>query len=88
MQIGSAWGSTLGRYTKVPENRLRILVACGAAGGVAATFNAPIAGPFFAMELILRDYGVGYPVLDRAIDGRYMLWLLVILMVGKIMLPA
>jgi CIC family chloride channel protein len=56
VQIGSAWGSTLGRMTRVPENRLRVLVACGAAGGIAATFNAPIAGPFFAMELILRDF--------------------------------
>jgi CIC family chloride channel protein len=56
VQIGSAWGSSLGRLTRMPENRLRILVACGAAGGIAATFNAPIAGPFFAMELILRDF--------------------------------
>ncbi|KZM74686.1 chloride channel protein [Nocardia terpenica] len=56
VQIGSAWGSSLGRVVRVPENRLRILVACGAAGGIAATFNAPIAGPFFAMELILRDF--------------------------------
>ena len=34
----------------------RVLVACGAAGGIAATFNAPLAGVFFAMELILRDF--------------------------------
>jgi CIC family chloride channel protein len=187
VQIGSAWGSSLGRLTRMPENRLRILVACGAAGGIAATFNAPIAGPFFAMELILRDfaaesfgavvlssvtasvigraafgnhpfldlpafglrsgweylafavlgvvigavgvafthvlyciedgcdwlwrwtrgpewlrpavgglllgglllalpemYGVGYPVLAHAIDGQYVLWFLLILMIGKI----
>jgi len=38
------------------EERLRLLVACGAAGGIAATFNAPLAGVFFAMELILRDF--------------------------------
>ncbi|MGA4792054.1 chloride channel protein [Nocardia sp. AB354] len=56
VQIGSAWGSSIGRLTRMPERRLRILVACGAAGGIAATFNAPIAGPFFAMELILRDF--------------------------------
>jgi CIC family chloride channel protein len=185
VQIGSAWGSSLGRVLRMPENRLRVLVASGAAGGIAATFNAPIAGPFFAMELILRDfaaesfgsvvlasvtasvigraafgnhpflalpvfslrsgweyllfavlglvigavgvafthvlyrledacdwlwrgpewlrpavgglvlgglllvlpemYGVGYPVLAHAIEGRYVLWFLVVLLVGKML---
>jgi len=56
VQIGSALGSTLGQLTHVPESRMRILVACGAAGGISATFNAPIAGVFFALELILRDF--------------------------------
>jgi CIC family chloride channel protein len=56
VQIGSALGSTFGRLVKVPEPRMRVLVACGAAGGIAATFNAPLAGVFFAMELILSDF--------------------------------
>ncbi len=56
VQIGSALGSTLGRLTRMSETQLRTLVACGAAGGIAATFNAPIAGVFFALELILRDF--------------------------------
>ena len=56
VQIGSALGSTLGRVVRVAETRMRVLVACGAAGGIAATFNAPLAGVFFAMELILRDF--------------------------------
>ncbi len=56
VQIGSALGSSLGQITRVPESRLRILVACGAAGGISATFNAPIAGVFFGLELILRDF--------------------------------
>ena len=56
VQIGAALGSTLGRVVRVADERLRILVACGAAGGIAATFNAPLAGVFFAMELILRDF--------------------------------
>lgn len=56
VQIGSALGSTLGRVTRMSEAQLRTLVACGAAGGIAATFNAPIAGVFFALELILRDF--------------------------------
>ncbi|MFJ3336027.1 chloride channel protein [Streptomyces sp. NPDC086766] len=56
VQIGSALGSTLGRVAKVSEGRMRLLVACGAAGGIAATFNAPLAGVFFAMELILGTF--------------------------------
>jgi len=56
VQIGSALGSTLGQITRIPESRLRVLVACGAAGGISATFNAPIAGVFFGLELILRDF--------------------------------
>ncbi|MEV8542171.1 chloride channel protein [Streptomyces sp. NPDC051572] len=56
VQIGSALGSTLGRVTKVTEGRMKLLVACGAAGGIAATFNAPLAGVFFAMELILGTF--------------------------------
>ena len=56
VQIGSALGSTIGRVVKVTEPRMRVLVACGAAGGIAATFNAPLAGVFFAMELILADF--------------------------------
>ena len=56
VQIGSALGSTLGRIVRVAEPRMRVLVACGAAGGIAATFNAPLAGVFFAMELILVDF--------------------------------
>ena len=56
VQIGSALGSAVGQLVRVPESRLRLLVACGAAGGVSATFNAPIAGVIFALELILRDF--------------------------------
>jgi CIC family chloride channel protein len=56
VQIGSALGSTLGRVTKVTEARMKLLVACGAAGGIAATFNAPLAGVFFAMEFILGTF--------------------------------
>lgn len=55
VQIGSALASTLGQWIRMPENRMRILVACGAGGGIAATFNAPITGVFFGVELILRE---------------------------------
>ena len=58
VQIGSALASSLGQWVKMPETRLRILVACGAAGGIAATFNAPITGVFFGVEIILREFSV------------------------------
>ena len=58
VQIGSALASTLGQWVRMPENRMRILVACGAGGGIAATFNAPITGVFFGVELILREFSI------------------------------
>jgi chloride channel protein, CIC family len=60
VQISSAFGSSVGQLFRLSEDKTRILVACGAAGGIAATFNAPIAGIFFALEVILREYGVRY----------------------------
>jgi CIC family chloride channel protein len=58
VQIGSALASTFGQWTRMPENRMRILVACGAGGGIAATFNAPITGLFFGVEIVLRELSI------------------------------
>src|SRR5579875_288523 len=58
VQIGSALASSMGQKVRMPENRMRILVACGAGGGIAATFNAPITGVFFGVEIILREFSV------------------------------
>ena len=58
VQIGSAFASTLGQIVRMSESRLRIIVACGAAGGIAATFNAPLTGVFFGFEIILRDFSI------------------------------
>ncbi len=52
-QIGGAVGSQFGQAFKMSGDRLKTLVACGVSGGVAATFNAPIAGVFFAHEIVL-----------------------------------
>jgi CIC family chloride channel protein len=60
VQIGSALGSSLGQWLHFSDERIRNLVACGAAAGIAATFNAPIAGVIFALEVILGEFTVGY----------------------------
>jgi len=60
VQISSAMGSTLGQIFRLSEDKRKILIACGAAGGIAATFNAPLAGIFFGLEVILREYGTRY----------------------------
>ncbi len=52
VQIGSAIGSTVGQWTRLTSNNVRTLVTCGAAGGIAATFNAPIAAAIFSMEVL------------------------------------
>jgi CIC family chloride channel protein len=58
VQIGSAMGSSCGQILGLGPRRMRTLVGCGAAAGIAATFNAPVAGALFAVEVILGDFGV------------------------------
>lgn len=53
IQIGSAFGSTLGQIINMPLRQRVILIAAGAGAGIAATFNAPIGGVAFAIELLL-----------------------------------
>jgi chloride channel protein, CIC family len=56
VQIGATIGSVLGQLVRAPAPIVRTLVACGAAAGISATFNAPIGGVFFAAEVILGEF--------------------------------
>ena len=58
VQIGSAVGSTIGQLLHLSSERVRVLVGCGAAAGIAASFNAPLAGVLFALEIILGDFTI------------------------------
>ena len=58
VQVGSALGSSIGQWLHLSDARIKNLVACGAAAGIAATFNAPIAGVVFAIEVLLSEIQV------------------------------
>ena len=57
-QIGSSIGAWMGRVARLREDDVRVLVAAGAGAGISATFNAPIAGMLFAMEVILQEFAL------------------------------
>ncbi|NLD69041.1 MAG: chloride channel protein [Limnobacter sp.] len=56
IHVGAASASLLGQWMRLPNNSIRTLVACGVAGAIAASFNTPIAGVVFAMEVVLLEY--------------------------------
>jgi CIC family chloride channel protein len=58
IQIGSSFGSTLGQIIRMPISQRITLIAAGTAGGVAATFNTPIGGLLFAIEIMLHEVSV------------------------------
>jgi CIC family chloride channel protein len=58
VQVGSALGSSVGQWLHLSDERVKNLVACGAAAGISATFNAPIAGVAFSSELLMSEHQV------------------------------
>ncbi len=71
VQVGSTFGSAVGRFFLVRRRRMRTLVGCGTAAGIAAVFNAPVGGAMFALELVLGSYEVKSfsPILIASVLG-------------------
>ncbi len=74
IHVGAASASLLGQSLHLPNNSIRILVACGTAAAIAASFNTPIAGVIFAMEVVMMEYTlVGFtPVILAAVCATSM----------------
>lgn len=78
VQIGGGIGSIVGQYLKMSDERIKTLVAAGAAGGISAAFNAPIAGAMFALEILMGYVGLDFSLVvlssvSSAIVSRAML---------------
>ncbi len=55
---GAAIGSRTSLFLRLPEKERKLLLGCGAAGGISAIFNSPIAGVLFAIEILLLDFSI------------------------------
>lgn len=69
--MGATTSSWLGQWLQLPNNGIRTLVGCGTAAGIAASFNTPLAGVIFAMEVVMMEYTLaGFaPIILAAISA-------------------
>lgn len=58
VHLGASSGSLLGQWLHLPNNSIRTLVGCGTAAGIAASFNTPLAGVIFALEIVMLEYTI------------------------------
>lgn len=77
IHLGAVTASQLAQRMNLPNNSTRTLVACGSAAAIAASFNTPLAGVAFAMEVIMMDYSIAgfLPVILAAVSGTAMVQL-------------
>lgn len=71
VHLGAATSSLMGRYLALPNNSIRTLIACGVAAAIAASFNTPLTGVIFAMEVVMMEYTIsGFtPVILAAVSA-------------------
>jgi len=72
VQIGASFGSLIGQAAKLGSREMRLLTACGVAAGIAGTFNAPMGGAVFSMEVISRRFSSydAVPILLSSVVGK------------------
>lgn len=72
--LGAASGSLLGQHLGLPHNAIRTLVACGTAAAIAASFNTPLAGVVFSLEVVMMEYTVAsfIPVILAAVSATWL----------------
>jgi len=71
VHLGAAFSSLMGQWMRLPNTSIRTLVACGCAGAISASFNTPIAGVIFAMEVVMMEYTIaGFtPIILAAVSA-------------------